>query len=494
VAAAALGLAALWFRCRSLGNIPGVNGDEAWYGVTAWDLLHGQPWPLTTPGDNPLNPFYFALLLPLEACFRPSIVLLRIVPLLSGLAALALNWWLCRRVFDRPTAVISTLILALLPIDIAYSRFAWDAAQSLPATLLVWYFSLSAVRFPEWQDRFTAAAIVALLAAVLVHPTNVFAGAAIAASLLARRRQFRLQPRRLTVLALAALALILWAAHLGHAAGAGGGWRSHLAQLVHPGEAPHFVALYANLFSGETVYQYLSGGHSWLQWPALGGGSWAIGVVLVWTLLAAAAWRLWRYARNPADRVLVAGWLLELAAFAVLAGPAALLPGQERYAICLVAPAVVLAARGGSLWWGQRSTGKASGTRRTAAAVLALAAAWFVLADFHQHYFRFIEQTGGRAHRTFRTAAIEPKRAALDYILQHRTPGATWIVADEYWSRWPLRYLALGDRDVHVVGRDSNVARAAGPVWHVRFCDGEGGRGQKILDYAGRPVLCVSHQ
>ena len=182
--AAALGLLALWFRCHALGNIPGLNGDEAWYGVTAWSILHGGSWLVKTPGGNPLNPFFFALLLPLQACFRPSITLLRIVPLASGLAALALNWWLCRRVFDRPTAVVSTLVLAVLPIDIAYSRFAWDAAQSLPATLLVWYFALAAVRFPERQDRFTAAAIVALLAAVLVHPTNIFAGAAIAAGLI----------------------------------------------------------------------------------------------------------------------------------------------------------------------------------------------------------------------------------------------------------------------------------------------------------------------
>ncbi|MGO8688296.1 MAG: ArnT family glycosyltransferase [Thermoguttaceae bacterium] len=496
---AALGLAALWFRCHALGNIPGLNGDEAWYGVTAWNILHGGAWLVKTPAGNPVNPFFFALLLPLEACFRPSITLLRIVPLASGLAALALNWWLCRRVFDRPTAVISTLVLAVLPIDIAYSRFAWDAAQSLPATLLVWYFSLAAVRFPERQDRFTAAAIVALLAAVLVHPTNIFAGAAIAAGLIARWRQFRFQPRRLTVLALATLALICCATYLIRLRGeAGGGVLSHLAQLVHPHGDPHFAVLYANLFSGQTVYQYISGADSWLRWPALG-------VVVVWGVLAAAAWRLWRDTRAAADRVLAAAWLLELAAFAVLAGPQALWPGQERYAICLVAPAVMLAARGAAVWWGQ------AGRVRTAAVVLALAAAGFVLADFHQHYFRFIEQTGGRAHRTFRTAAVEPKRAALDYILQHRGPGVTWIVADDYWSCWSLRYLALADHDVRVVQADKEdapqalaLARTEGRAWYVRFCPYAahavcGGivtrrvtDTVRILDYGGRPVLCVS--
>jgi uncharacterized membrane protein len=484
---AALGALALWFRCRALGNIPGVNGDEAWYGVTAWEILHQGKWLVQTPTGNALNPFFFGPLLLLQACCKPSIALLRIVAVASGVAALGLNGWLCRWVFDRRTAAISTLALALLPINIAYSRFAWDASQSLLATLPVWYFSLAAARFPARQDRLTAAAIVALLIAVLVHPTNVFAGAAIAASLAVRWRQFRVDPRRLTVLALAALALILWSANMVRMQGqVGGGLLGHLDQLVHPQPNPHAVVLYANLFSGETVYQYIAGAHSWLPW--------GVGLALVWAVLLAAVWRLWRCGTTT-DRVLVAGWLLEVAAYVVLAGPSGMLPGQERYAICLIAPAVILAAGGAAVCW------SGAGRPRTsvAAVVLALAAAWFVLADFQQHYFRFIEQTGGRAHQTFRTAAVEPKQAALDYILQHRRAGVTWIVADSWWSYWPLQYLSRAEPDVRVVEEERAaalpelaLARAEGRTWLVRFCEGEKLRGEQILDYSGRPVLSVS--
>ncbi len=483
---AALGALALWFRCRALGNIPGLNGDEAWYGVTAWEILHQGKWLVQTPTGNALNPFFFGPLLLLQACCKPSIVLLRIVATASGVAALGLNWWLCRWVFDRRTAAISTLALAVLPIDIAYSRFAWDASQSLLATLPVLYFSLAAVRFPARQDQFTAAAIVALLAAVLVHPTNVFAGAAIAAGLAVRWRQFQANPRRLAVLALAALALILWAANLVRMQGnvGGDGLLGHLDQLVHPRVNPHAVVLYANLFCGETVYQYISGAHSWLPCE--------VGLALVWAVLLAAAWRLWQWG-TTADRVLVAAWLLQWLGFVVLAGPEGMLPGQERYAICLIAPAVILAARGAAAWW------SGAGRPRTAVAVLALAAGWFVTADFQQHYFRFIEQTGGRAHRTFRTAAVEPKQAALDYILKHRTAGVTWIVADSWWSYWPLRYLSLAEQDVRVVDeRDAAsqpelaLARAEGRAWHVRFHDWAPSSGEQILDYSGRPVLSVS--
>ena len=110
----------------------------------------------------------------LHAIWQPSIVLLRVVPLASGLAALALNYWLCRRAFDRRTATLSTCILAVLPIDIAYSRFAWDASQSLLFTLPVLYLPLIECRRHSARARLSIGAVGALAAAILVHPTNVF--------------------------------------------------------------------------------------------------------------------------------------------------------------------------------------------------------------------------------------------------------------------------------------------------------------------------------
>ena len=203
---AAVAAAAIAFRCRSLENIPGLNGDEAWYGVQAWEVLHGGDYSLRTPTGNLLNPLMFIPLVLLHACFKPSVALLRMAPLVSGIAALAVNWTLCRRIFDRATAVIATLILVLLPINIAYSRFAWDASQSLLATLPVWLFSLMAVRFPARRDAALAAAIACLLPAILVHPTNIFAATAIAASMATGWRQWRLDRRRFAFLAVAAIA------------------------------------------------------------------------------------------------------------------------------------------------------------------------------------------------------------------------------------------------------------------------------------------------
>ena len=133
-----------------------------------------------------------------------------------------------------------------------------------------------------------------------------------------------------------------------------------------------------------------------------------------------------------------------------------------------------------------------------------------LLADFQVHYFAFIEQTGGLAHQTFRTAAIEPKAAALEVIRQHRRPGRTWVVASEYWVATPLRYLASDDEEIRVV-RSTDAADAddlkhllaAGRVWFVEFAGSEGleqfraspaSRGAaewQVEDFGGRVVLQV---
>jgi len=526
VNAVGLVLVAAWLRCRSLGNIPAVNGDEAWYGVAAMELLQQGRFRLQTPTGNPVNSFFFGPVVLLHLLLRPSIILLRAVAVGSGLAALAINWLLCRWVFDRRTATISTVVLAVLPINLAYSRFAWDASQSLFATLPVLYLSLAAVRFPQRLRPCLTAAVAAQVVALLVHPTNIFAAAAIVAVLAVRvppQSIKRLMPSGTVgrlLLGGAVLATILSAASAVYwlpmpglsrfTNRMGDPW-----QLVNPQGTPHFTVLYGRLFTGGTIYRYIPGSQSWFEWPAgWGTDGWGLDLVLFWVMAAAAVWFLWRSPKSEArlgDRFLVSAWALQLVAFLLLAGPAAMVPGWERYAICLIGPAVVLAARAAA-----RVFGTPGMPLRVVLATAALAG-WLVLADFQRHYFDFIRQTGcevgpGRSHETFRTAAIEPKRAALDEILRHRGAGPTWIVTSQWWNYCPLKYLATAEQGVRVVTPDEAEAAAEftralvqGRVWCVEFSGSEGaekaramlaGREisrRQIEDFAGRPVLDVLH-
>ena len=133
---------------------------------------------------------------------------------------------------------------------------------------------------------------------------------------------------------------------------------------------------------------------------------------------------------------LAIGWLLCLAAFFVVAGPAAIAPHFERYGICLIGPGAILAALAVG-WWLDRP-GR-MGVR--SAAGMALVAGWLLLAGFHANFFAFLPETGGRSHLTFRTAATEPKQAAWDYIKAIAISARHSDILRLWWNTWPLRYL-----------------------------------------------------
>jgi len=528
----ALLAAAVWFRCRSLENIPGTNGDEAWYGVVTLQMLTEGRFQPQTPTGNPLNWFFFGPLVLLHVFFPPSIALLRSVAVASGLVALVANWLFCRWVFDRRTATISTVVLAVLPINIAYSRFAWDASQSLLATLPVVYFSLAAVRFHRRRGQFVVAAVLAQIAAILVHPTNVFTGVAILAALTTRLRRRDLQ--RLvpvsqltrgaaTAMIVAAVLLVSLTAYGMTASGVSRflGRMGGAAELLRPQAVPHCAVLFPRLFTGGTVYRDVAGSQSWWEWPcAEGRAGWGGDAVLFWIVVIVAAsflWKSWKADRRMEDRVLISIWALALAAFLLLAGPSKMTPGWQRYAICLVAPTALLVARGTAVFVARLSPGRAG----AALAIVSLAG-WLLLADFDAHYFRFIERTGGRGHLTFRTADIEPKRAALQTILQHRhqdvaggvagDDATTWIVASQWWNYWPIRYLSMAENDVRVLTAEEAEAAAGhesvlrqGRMWRVEFSDsrelhqaraewnGREVRQWQFEDYGTGKLLCVLH-
>ncbi len=69
---AAILIVAIALRGWRLGNIPGVNGDEAWSGVQAMRLASGQPIAWRTPTGNPVNPFYLGPLTALHCWLAPT--------------------------------------------------------------------------------------------------------------------------------------------------------------------------------------------------------------------------------------------------------------------------------------------------------------------------------------------------------------------------------------------------------------------------------------
>lgn len=509
--AVALLIVAVLLRAWQLGNLPGINGDEAWSGVQAARLLAGESVAWRTPHGNPLNLFLVLPLAALQAGAAPSFTLLRLPSLVSGLAALIANYFLCRRAFDGRTAAISTIFLALLPIDIAYSRFAWDASQSLLATLFVLYLPIVHCRAHGANSSLSGWAMLALAAAIYIHPTNVFAAPLLVIPVaLARRRQIdhvlrttEIPARGWCFAAVAAVSLVT--SYLAWQAISRG-----LGRLHGLNELQAFAIHYVQLFSGTTIYEFIAAPYlatadaAWFGFIPIGSD--LLFAVAAIAALAGMAQRL-RQEPTAGDTAVAWGWLAMLAGFFLIAGPAAIAPHSERYGICLIAPAALVFARGMSWWLEERHA-----YRRRAAIALA-AAAWLWPVTFYLGYFEFIHQTGGQSHRAFRTAAVEPKLQAYELMLSAQDSSKPMtIVCQDWWCYWPIAYLAGGNANVYVLTWQEWKDRIAGgengwkdPVWFVEFAGtneeeeltkqlgihGRSARVQTIRDYSGRPLLSL---
>jgi hypothetical protein len=233
-----------------------------------------------------------------------------------------------------------------------------------------------------------------------------------------------------------------------------------------------------------------------------------------------------RRADSARERCLAWSVALMVGTFYLVAGPEALAPHFERYGMCLVAPIGVLLALGWSHWLGNRGFDQASlvphndGSGRSLqarlAAVVLAVAAWLWLGVFCSDYFLVFRTSGGTSHVAFRTAAIEPKLAALETILAAERDADVsavdeakkqiWIVADSWWSYWPLAYFAGGRPEIHVVAEEqwpatSQQVAGGDAVWRVNFAAADGPRlpaapdvakdrgGLAIGDYSGAPLL-----
>jgi len=473
---------AVWFRLWKLDSVPGVNGDEAWYGVQAMTWLGGEPMAWRTPTGNPLNPFYFLPLTAVHALWGVGFWQLRSVAAVSGLLALVINYRLARRALGTEVAVISTFVLAVLPINLAYSRFGWDASQSLLFALPVVYCPLVAMRFPSSAGRWLLCGFLSYLAALLIHPTNVFLFPMLVVPtgmifrkqiIMAYQRTKEPYWRFVGILvtgifaAAATYALRTWVAIAA-------------ARVVTPNDWALFVGRYVDLLSGVTTYRFIPGSlltDSTERWSMASAGLLNLAVCVTLGLAVVGWWSRSRENRSL-GRGLILGWLFTSLGFFLVAGPGAIAPHFERYGICLIAPVVVAM----SIGLRQLVSDAGEHARRLTWAMLTIAAC--SLFGFHGLYFAQFETTGGQSHRAFRTADCEPKQSLIRTIPmiglaeQSRSPERTTLAASEWWTYWPLRYLSLAREDLDVVqwenGNDLDdlVERAAGSrIYFVEFVD-----------------------
>ncbi|HEY1553400.1 MAG TPA: hypothetical protein VGF94_01140 [Kofleriaceae bacterium] len=479
VLVAALLATAVCFRLMHLSSIPGINGDEGWWGVQAQAWLHGQPYEARTTSGNAIDMAFLVPLGLVQLLGKPSFFLLRALPAFSNLLGLLIGFLLVRRIWGRATASIQTVALAIAPTAISHSRFCQDPSQSIIWTSITIYLCLLGLKErPRWWLYFVAS-LAAFAVALVTHPTNVFVAPFLVLPLcpVVRRwipasRRGRVYFAAASIAAAAVLALfaafVAWPAlkaSTGSSTLLDKPWLATArARLFDGGQWFEYVRNYGRLFSGVTIYRYFSGPHLVTPIYGIAAGLVAIGV-------AAGIIRALRTGRSSLDYGLVSGWATMWLLFFLFAGPESIRPHVERWGLCLMAPMTLVAARALTTWIG---TGPRA--RRIAIAcggVVAVA----LLGSFYLNYFHEFETTGGRSHRTFVTAETEPKQLALERVLAERsTDEPVMIVAQDWWQYWPIAYLALGYTGVatrrDLTGEDDPEFRGAlahGELYFVEF-------------------------
>jgi hypothetical protein len=436
---AAILLISLAFRVVDLGRVPGINGDEAWFGVQVQEAIRGGHVEMLTPTGNLLNPFHFGLLYAAHLVHpQPEFWMLRLPAVISGVLLILVAYPIVNHIGGRLAAVFAVAFFACLPVDIAYSRFGWDPSQSA----LVVMVALGMVFIRRY-----ALALVAILAAVIIHPTNIFAAPIVAGPAVAERlvplvREWLAHPtsegragrwRRLLWL-LPVLVVVLFLVSFLFFRSAATGLLQRLFDVV---GWVQFAILYGRLMSGVSVYQFIAG-------PVSAPATAAYDVVfwLAALPLAGLGTRRWIREGRWRELGLAASTVFSLAALYAVAGLRGILSGRERYALFSVAPSIVLAA----LWLSGLAVSR---LRRKAVAVFAGLVCLALLGDFYLHYFEVFQRTGGSAaHETFWTGAFEPKKAAYDFILKESGDKPILIIAEDWWVYQPIRYLAEGNERV----------------------------------------------
>lgn len=428
-------------RFYAIDHLPGINGDEPQYAVHAHSFFRGAPIAsLRTGSDLPMNPVFFGTVLLLQGLLPATLLSLRLAAVVLSLATIYLSWALFRR-RGRMFAASFACLVAVLPIHLGYARFAWDPS-AIPTASVLALGAATRLR--------PAATALAFALCLWVHPTMVFLGPVLVAPFVTTRwargsRALRhASPARRRGLGLALLLalfasgwLMWWLVQRGALPGAvmralhGSLLTDAFERARHPAELGGFVRAFAELLSGPTIYRYIAGS---LPDRAARMHLWASALVLAPLLALGSSAQITR--RRRVDLAVTAGLAVSLLAEYLLAGPAALAPKTERYAVCLTAPACyVIAACVDALG--------SSPARRSALRAGSAALSVALLASFGRYYLAPLHRPDPQREDTFRTGPVEPKRLALEAVTRLRAPGREALIyVEDWWIYWTVRYLA----------------------------------------------------
>lgn len=435
---------AVLFRFVWLDAIPGINGDEAQAAVEVQKFLAGQPHTFRTPTGQYFNPIMIASEIVTLKLHEPSFFWLRLPSAIWICVSLVINFFLYRRVFgDRGQALLSTVLLACLPLTIAYSRIGWDSTYTLLTSPLVMY---PAMLLAEHRAKIVDLIVLAIgmFLSLWVHATTGIFVVSLAAGvfwtgrakwtdILSRRTGL---PDRGWLFPVATIVLVL----------AGAGLYLLLCKIVNipPGRAlgvmanstmkflqnPPWIAEYLNvvgkIVSGHAVFRYYA---AVPDLPVLR----VISVVTSLAMLVLIGRLL--FSPRGADRLIgVVGCLAAVMLIATMPMLTLYQTSHERYLMWIAPLFVVMLVRGlvnfklqpPAVGW----------------SVVAISAA-MLLQTWLFYFSPLIRQTyADQLERAFLTSDVDPKSVAADVIRAEAGQAKdVRVYAVDWWAQHPIQYL-----------------------------------------------------
>jgi 4-amino-4-deoxy-L-arabinose transferase-like glycosyltransferase len=167
-------------RFAALGRVPGgLNSDEASSGVEALSVLQtgadlwGNRLPVWFPAwGSGMNALYTYIMVPVIGLFGLSSFTLRTVGATFGVLTLPVAYAATRLHFGRQTALIATLLLAVLPWHVMASRWALDSNLA-PLFFTLGLYTLG--RALKDGGRWALLAFLPWAVAVYAYPVVIYA-------------------------------------------------------------------------------------------------------------------------------------------------------------------------------------------------------------------------------------------------------------------------------------------------------------------------------
>lgn len=121
--------------------------------------------PVTSVGNMYLGPFYYYFMVPFLALTYPDPVGPAVGVAVINCLSLGLLAYIGHVFFSRRIAIVSTLIYALMPLAITYSRFSWNPNLGAPVGLALFWALLKWLQSRTWKF----AVIVSCLFGILIQ-------------------------------------------------------------------------------------------------------------------------------------------------------------------------------------------------------------------------------------------------------------------------------------------------------------------------------------